>query len=158
MESSAHQILVDLIRRHRLAALGTLREGDPSVTLVPFAADPDGSAVYLLISRLANHTKDLLADPRAALMIAESDAEAHDPQGLARISLRGRVRVLEEGEPDHSAARSVYLHRFSTAEMLMQLGDFLLVRFEPAAARFIAGFGKIYDLTPKHLRDLIATE
>jgi putative heme iron utilization protein len=156
MEQTARQILVDLVRRHRMATLGTLREGAPSVSLVPFAADAEGAAVYLLISRLANHTRDLLADPRAALLVAEPDAGAHDPQGLARLSLRGRVRFLDDGEPDHSAARATYLGRFPTAEMLMQLGDFLLARFEPSGARFIAGFGRIYDLTPAHLAELVA--
>jgi len=158
MEHSARQILVDLVRRHRMAALGTIREEDPSVSLVPFAADPGGTAIYLLISRLANHTKDLLANPRAALMVAESDAGAHDPQGLARLSLRGSVRFLDESDQAHADARSTYLGRFPTAEMLMELGDFQLVRFEPTAARFIAGFGRIYDLTPKHLRELIAAD
>ncbi|MBX4303932.1 pyridoxamine 5'-phosphate oxidase family protein, partial [Mycobacterium tuberculosis] len=57
-----------LLRRSRQGALATLmaESGDPYCSLVNVATHPDGSPI-LLISRLAVHTRNLLADPRVSL-------------------------------------------------------------------------------------------
>jgi putative heme iron utilization protein len=59
-----------LLREGRSAALASLmpQSGDPYCSLVNVATAADG-APLLLISRLAVHTKNLIADPRASLMI-----------------------------------------------------------------------------------------
>jgi len=54
--------LVDLLRRRSTAALGTLHDGAPFVSMVPYAVLPDGAAFVVHVSRLAGHTKDMLAD------------------------------------------------------------------------------------------------
>ena len=57
----------------RVAAPGTLRDGAPFVSLVPFVVVLDAMvSFYIHISRLAQHTQDILADPRVGLMIAET--------------------------------------------------------------------------------------
>src|ERR1700761_7605473 len=77
-----------LLRRSRQGALATLMagSGDPYCSLVNVASHPDGSPI-LLISRLALHTKNLLADPRVSLMLDER-AEG-DPLEGSRIMLSG---------------------------------------------------------------------
>src|SRR6202163_4161529 len=79
-----------LLRRSRQGALATLMagSGDPYCSLVNVASHPDGSPI-LLISRLALHTKNLLADPRVSLMLDER-AES-DPLEGSRIMLAGRA-------------------------------------------------------------------
>src|SRR5437016_14342254 len=64
-----------LLREGRSGALATLMPGagDPYCSLVNFATAADG-APLLLISRLAVHTKNILADPRVSLMIDERKA------------------------------------------------------------------------------------
>jgi hypothetical protein len=61
-----------LLREGRSAALASLMPGtgDPYCSLVNVATAADG-APLLLISRLAVHTKNILADARASLMIDE---------------------------------------------------------------------------------------
>ena len=76
MDPSAHvkpaRLTRSLLSRSRQGALATLmREGgDPYCSLVNVASLPDGSPI-LLISRLAVHTKNILADPRVSLMLDE---------------------------------------------------------------------------------------
>src|SRR6187402_3624116 len=77
-----------LLRRSRQGALATLMAGtgDPYCSLVNLASHPDGSPI-LLISRLALHTRNILADTRVSLMLDER-AEG-DPLEGSRIMLGG---------------------------------------------------------------------
>ena len=79
-----------LTRRSRQGALATLMAGtgDPYCSLVNVASHPDGSPI-LLISRLAVHTKNLLADDRVSLMLDER--APGDPLEGARIMVAGRA-------------------------------------------------------------------
>src|SRR5829696_8041183 len=80
-----------LLRRSRQGALATLMAGtgDPYCSLVNVAAHADGSPI-LLISRLAVHTKNILADSRVSLMLDER--VSGDPLEGARIMLAGRAK------------------------------------------------------------------
>src|SRR3979411_3458701 len=79
-----------LLRRSRQGALATLMagSGDPYCSLVNVASHPDGSPI-LLISRLALHTRNILADSRVSPM--RDERVARDPLEGARIRLAGRA-------------------------------------------------------------------
>src|SRR6202011_877790 len=85
---NASQVARLLLRRSRQGALASLMagSGDPYCSLVNVASNVDGSPI-LLISRLALHTKNILADPRVSLMLDER--AAGDPLEGARIMLGG---------------------------------------------------------------------
>src|SRR5438128_7439177 len=102
-----------LLRRSRQGALATLmaESGDPYCSLVNVAAHADGSPI-LLISRLAVHTRNILADSRVSLMLDER--VAGDPLEGARIMLAGRA---EEADGDDAAAlHRRYLNAHPSAE------------------------------------------
>ena len=93
-----------LIRRRSHGALGTLLDGRPYVSLVATACDLDASPL-LLVSDLAQHTKNLLADPRVSLLF-EDTASYPDPLAGPRLSLLGRAeRCDEAGAASRFAAR-----------------------------------------------------
>ncbi len=153
MDDESKSKLLRLARRQRVAALGTLRsDGGPLVSQVLFLAAPDLAAFYILISRLAQHTQDIERDPRISLMIAESDDGQGDPQTLARLSLRGQARPLPNDDPAYAAVRAAYLEKFPQAAVALQLGDFLFYRLEPQSARYVAGFGKTFNLLAADLK------
>ncbi|HLX15764.1 MAG TPA: DUF2470 domain-containing protein [Bradyrhizobium sp.] len=135
-----------LLRRSRQGALATLMagSGDPYCSLVNVASHPDGSPV-LLISRLAVHTKNLLADTRASLMLDER-AEG-DPLEGARIMLSGRAE--EVSSPDLEIVRRRYLNAHSSAEAFVNFKDFSFFRIRPSGTHLVAGFGRIVDLKPE---------
>ena len=117
--------------------------GDPYCSLVNVASHPDGSPI-LLISRLALHTKNLLADPRVSLMLDER-AEG-DPLERSRIMLAGRA---EEASGDDAAILGRrYLNAHPSAEAFVEFKDFSFFRIIPSAAHLVAGFGRIVDLKP----------
>lgn len=155
-----------LLRRSRQGALATLmvEVRDPYCSLVATATDPDGSPL-LLISRLAIHTKNILADGRVSLMLDEralSDSGG-DPLEGARIMLAGTARQVE-GEAA-AISRRRYLAVHPSAEMFVDFPDFSFFRIEVRSVHLVAGFGRIVDLKPaqfltdvSHAAALIAAE
>lgn len=131
-----------LLREARSGALATLMQGsgDPYCSLVNVATAFDGSPL-LLLSTLAIHTKNLLADPRVSLMLDER--KAGDPLEGARIMLMGRATVTAD---EHDRRR--YLARQPEANMFVGFADFAVYRVQVAAAHLVAGFGRIVDLKP----------
>src|ERR1700758_1478812 len=89
-----------LLRRRREGALATLMagSGDPYCSLVNVASHADGSPI-LLISRLALHTRNILADSRVSLMLDERGEG--DPLEGARIMLAGKAEQAGEAEEGH---------------------------------------------------------
>lgn len=144
--------LAQLVRGRPLAALGTLHRGGPNVTLVQVAPAPDLAAFYLHLSRLALHTQDLLANPAAGLMISEAEAGNRNPLTLGRVSLQGEAFLLADDAPEAAAARRLYQDRFPRAAINFTLPDFGLFQFTPRSGRYVAGFGKIFDLGPEALK------
>ena len=142
-----------LLRRSRQGALATLmaRGGDPYCSLVNVATHADGSPI-LLISRLALHTQNILADARISLMLDER-AEG-DPLEGSRIMLAGRAE--EAGGDDVAILRRRYLNAHPSAEAFVDFKDFSFFRIRPHAAHLVAGFGRIVDLKPEQFLTEIA--
>jgi putative heme iron utilization protein len=143
---NAPKLARSLLRRSRQGALATLMRssGDPYCSLVNVASHCDGSPI-LLISRLALHTKNILADPRVSLMLDER-AEG-DPLEGARIMLAGRAEQADDA--DEPVLRQRYLNAHPSAEVFVNFKDFSFFQVRPAAAHLVAGFGRIVDLTPE---------
>ena len=122
-----------------LSTISVHRAGFPYGSLTPFALTAAG-APLLLLSGLAAHTKNLLADPRACLFVGDRTA-AEDPLAGARASLLGRVVRVEADEVADARAR--YVARHPKAEAYFQLKDFALWRLDVEEARLISGFGSM---------------
>src|SRR5207237_394097 len=134
-----------LLRRRRQGALATLMagSGDPYCSLVNVASHADASPI-LLISRLAVHTKNILADSRVSLMLDER--AAGDPLEGSRIMLAGRAE--EAAGEAAGILRRRYLNAHPSAEAFVDFKDFAFFRIVPSGAHLVAGFGRIIDLTP----------
>lgn len=144
-----------LLRRSRQGALATLMvgSGDPYCSLVNLASHPDGSPI-LLISGLAVHTRNILADGRVSLMLDER--AAGDPLEGARIMLSGRA---EQAGAETDLLRWRYLNAHPSAEAFVSFKDFSFFRIRPTGTHLVAGFGRIVDLKPEQfLTDLSGAE
>lgn len=135
-----------LLRRSRQGALATLMadSGDPYCSLVNLASHPDGSPI-LLISRLAVHTRNIVADTRVSLMLDER-AEG-DPLEGARIMLSGLAE--EAGNEGLALLRRRYLNAHPSAAGFVDFKDFSFFRIRPSGTHLVAGFGRIVDLKPE---------
>lgn len=117
-------------------ALGTLSatlSGHPHVSAVNYVSDGRGHPL-LLLSALAEHTRNLLRDPRVSLLVAE---DAADLQGARRLTLLGTA------EPAPPSCGPRYLRHLPAAADYFRLGDFSLYAIRPLRLRLISGFGDI---------------
>ena len=146
VDFDAGRLARSLLRRSRQGALATLMpgSGDPYCSLVNVASHADGSPI-LLISRLALHTKNILADSRVSLMLDERGPG--DPLEGSRIMLAGRAEEASGGEA--GILRRRYLNAHPSAEAFVNFKDFSFFRIRPTAAHLVAGFGRIVDLKPE---------
>jgi putative heme iron utilization protein len=134
-----------LIRSLDRAALATTMEGRPYVSLVVTACAGDASPL-LLLSDLAQHTANLRADPRVALLFDGSGGFA-DPLAGPRLSLLGRAEPCAD---DQLFAR--FLARHPSAAGYAGFGDFRLYRVAVERGHLVAGFGRIAWIAGDELR------
>ena len=98
-----------LLAEARTACLAFLdpETGAPSVSRIGFGLAPDGAALTLL-SDLAQHTRALRADPRAALLVGEPGPRG-DPLNSARLSVSVTARFIANTDPARTPLRDLWL-------------------------------------------------
>lgn len=127
------------LRARRHGVLSTLSRkfpGYPFGSVTPFVLDAAARPV-ILVSRLAEHTRNIEADPRVSLTVHDA---GEDVQVGARITLMGDAA---RAEADLDVLHARYLSYFPEAGRLLALGDFAFYRVEPRQLRTIGGFGDI---------------
>jgi len=140
-----------LVRQARTATLASIDRagGGAYASLVNVATDVDGAPI-LLISKLAWHTQNLLADERGSLMVAELPATG-DALAGQRVTVMGRW--AEAGE---ARLRRRYLARHPQAANYVDFGDFSFWRLAPGVIHGVAGFGRIETLSAAEVFPLAA--
>ena len=118
-----------------LATQSAQLPGYPYATVVPNVLDASHRPL-LLVSALAEHTKNLLADHQVSLSLLEPGTTK--VQAAARITLLGDA---EQFEPDELLTAR-YLRYLPDAVQYLEL-DFMFFRVNPKRVRFIAGVGKM---------------
>ena len=140
--------LVESGREGLLSSLSVDLGGWPFGSWVPYCLDEEGCPA-ILISSLAEHRKNLEADPRASLLVV-------DPSGAAapaRATLLARFTIVPDDDRAPLAAR--YLARVPDAQRIVAMRDFAFFRGAIERVRFIAGFGEIGWIDPAAWRSAI---
>ena len=130
--SEAARALLEQQREGVLATLSVRHAGWPFASLAPFALDVHGEPL-LLLSSLAEHTRNLRADARASLLVQDGQGQAG-----ARLTLLGTVEPVS---PDDVDARARYLKQHPDAREYLAMLDFFVYVLHVDSVRFIAGFG-----------------
>jgi len=143
--------LAALIRRERIAHLATLRQGAPMASMTLYLPDEGFTAFHVHVSRLAWHTQDMAQDARVALSIAQADDGRADPFTLRRVSIRGEALQISNQDSRFENLKTLWLARFPEQAINFQLADFSFWRIAPRDARFVAGFGRIQNLSAADL-------
>jgi putative heme iron utilization protein len=132
-----------LMRLARTGALATLeaREGAPLTTLIGVASDFDGAPLFLM-STLSRHTRNLVGDPRASLLLT-GPHERGDPLNHPRVTLSGRIERCAAPR-----AKVRYLQRNPKAGLYAGFADFALYQLRIDDVHFNGGFGRAAPLAP----------
>ncbi len=118
----------------------------PFGSVAPFVLDHAGNPV-ILISNIAEHTKNIAAKPKVSLLVF---AGMEDLQANARLTLLGDAIKIDKEDAD---LRARYLRYIPQAASYFDMHDFAFYRIRITQARYIAGFGKMswmagVDMTP----------
>ncbi len=135
-----------LMARANRAVLGSLSEdGSPFSSLVELAPLENGDAV-LLMSDLAQHAKNLKADPRASLLLSD-DVNSSLAFARGRATLTGMVALTED------AAHHAVFKALHPKSLLGGFHDFKLYHFGVSRAQVVAGFGRAGRVTLEVYRE-----
>jgi putative heme iron utilization protein len=119
--------------------------GYPFGSVVPFCLDGDGH-VIILISDLAQHTKNLKADAHCSLLVL---GEGDDVQTAARLTIMANAQAVANTELDAIAQR--YYRYFPQSRDFHRVHDFHFWRLTAVKYRYIGGFGRIHWAEPSLL-------
>jgi len=131
------------------ASLGTNHpSGTPFVSLVNVSRF-GSTDVVMLLSALAQNTRNLRADGRCSLLVASGTKPGIDPLTAPRVTLSGRAVMLTRDSDE--AERQCMLSRHPSSAMYAEFGDFAIFRFELLEAHLVAGFGRIQTISAREL-------
>lgn len=147
--------LRQLLEVQSVAALGTLHDGEPFVSMVPFALLPGGRGFVIHVSRLASHTRDMLASPAVSFMVMAAPEAGVAPQALARVTVQGESRQIGPADPLHAEAKTTYLARFPDSAPMFGFADFSLFLIEPRRVRFVGGFAQATTISAETLATIL---
>jgi putative heme iron utilization protein len=128
-----------LMRRQAHAALATSLDGRPYVSLVALAFDSDATPL-LLLSDLAQHSRDIAADAGVSLLF-DGGVSRHppaDPLAEPRLTVLG-----EAARCDDPPLVARFIGRHPSAAAYAGFGDFHLYRVTIGRGHLVAGFGRI---------------
>ncbi|MGJ0535041.1 MAG: HugZ family protein [Methylocystis sp.] len=128
-----------------LSTISARLKGYPFGSIAPFVLDHAGNPL-ILISTIAEHTKNIQADPRVSLIAF--DPASPDMQAGARLTLVGDAAIA----PKDDALRARYLRYLPQAASYFDMHDFQFYRIAVQQARYIGGFGKIHWIPGLELR------
>jgi putative heme iron utilization protein len=129
--------LVYLGRIGSLSTHSNRQPGFPFGSVMPYGLDASGRPIFL-ISTMAMHTQNLLANPRASLLVTQADSGG-DPLGASRVTLVGTVATVPSA--DLAEARQLYLERYANSKHWVDFEDFSFYRMEVVDVYFVGGFG-----------------
>ncbi len=138
--ADAARTLVEASAHGTLATLTLDPPGYPFGSIVSFALDGTGDPLFV-ISQLAEHTRNLSADGKASLLVAEAGEGEEDPLARGRVTLLGRAAPVDE--PGQAAAVDAVAARVPAVAGYASYGDFACWRLRLEAIRWVGGFGEM---------------
>jgi putative heme iron utilization protein len=131
--------------RGALSTIAVDPAGYPFGSIVSFGLDERGRPSFF-VSTMAEHTRNLDADPRASLLVSEAVPEGADPLAAGRVTLIGSVGEVTDAD-ERAAAREGYLAA-NPGAFYVDYGDFRCLRLEIDAIRYVGGFGRMSWVEP----------
>lgn len=148
-----HELLVPF----KSTVLGTLSSnGYPFSSYAPFYYD--GSIVYVFLSDIATHSKNMQARPKASAFFIEDESITSNIFKRKRISLQCDVKKIDRNTASFNTTMKAFQEKHSdgTLAMLMGMKDFNLYALTPIYGEATFGFGEAYTIGGKNMNRLLA--
>ncbi len=132
--------LLSVQTRAALSTLSLSPPGMPFGSVITYGLDPGGRPSFF-VSTMAEHTRNLDADPRASILVVADTPAGADPLASGRVTLMGQVGEITDPD-ERAAARDGYLAANPNA-FYVDYGDFRCLRLEVTGVRYVGGFGRM---------------
>lgn len=149
--------LTELLKGYQSVVLGTQgSNGYPFSSYAPFYYD--GEQVYIFISNIATHAKNIQATPWASAFFIEDENRCKNIFARKRISLQCNVTSISREEETFGAIMAHFQSKFDTEmiTMLMGMKDFNLYALKPIYGEATFGFGEAYNIGGEKMNELVA--
>ena len=136
------------IRTLQLATIG--ENNEPHCGYTPFVYD--GKDLIIFISRLAVHTRDLLANPKLGTMLIDDEQDSNNLFARCRVRYQCEANAIKPDEQQYTTLLDRYQDRHGkVVNLIRQLPDFILFRLVPTSGVFVVGFGEAYRIEGEHM-------
>ncbi|WP_299199155.1 pyridoxamine 5'-phosphate oxidase family protein [uncultured Amphritea sp.] len=144
-DSQAFQQLDRLLQLSNTLQLATQGETGPEASYSPFVFS--GGNLYIFVSQLASHTRNLMRSPAAGVMLIEDEASSRNIFARNRITLQCHASEIAGDDKEYEPVMRLYRERHGpTVDLLRTLPDFRLFRLIPRQGRLVLGFGRAFTL------------
>jgi putative heme iron utilization protein len=126
--------------RGALSTIATDPAGYPYGSVASYGLDERGNPLFF-VSLMAEHTQNVLRDPRASLLVTEPVPEGADPLASGRVTLMGPMTAVADHE--RAAVRELYLAANPASAYYIDFGDFAFYRLEVESIRYVGGYGRM---------------
>jgi len=116
--------------------------GYPFGSVTPFCLDDNFNPI-ILVSEIAQHTKNMIKDNKVSLTITES-GEEEEKQSLGRYTCLADAFKIEKTSDEYDVISETYLRHYPQAKHYFEAHNFNFFRLNFVKGRFIKGFGKIH--------------
>ena len=104
------------------------------------------------ISELAQHTRNLLENPRASLLFIADESDTRNLFGRQRLTLNCQARQISPSDPQADQLLDQFERSFGkTVGLLRSLGDFHLFAFEVHSGAYVRGFAQAWEIADASL-------
>ena len=134
-------------------------DGHPTASYAPYLSDEEPLLFYIFISELAEHTGNLLQNPKASLLFIDNEAESGSLFARKRITYSCKVEAISRDQLIFDTLLDRFEARHgSTMALLRTCQDFHLFRLTPTKASYVRGFGDAFEFDLNPLDGRIPTE
>ncbi len=159
-ESAKLQHEMSAFRATRLSVVlaTTNSEGLPDASYAPCLEDAAGH-VYIFVSGLARHTRNLLTTGRASVLFIEDEGDAANVFARRRLTLDCSAAPISRDHPDWAGLLDGLTERQGKmVETLRGLADFQLFRLTPRSATYVRGFGQTFRVEGEELKQVVRVQ
>ena len=151
------KLLEELLKSFQSVVLGTIAQnGYPFSSYAPFYYD--GEQIYIFISDIATHSKNIQSTKKASALFIEDEKESDNIFARKRISLQCDVTLISRDDDRFIPVMNAFQekHTGGTLSMLMGMSDFNLYALKPIYGEATFGFGEAYNIGGEKMNMLIA--
>ncbi|NDJ25243.1 HugZ family protein [Nostoc sp. B(2019)] len=130
-------------------------QGIPNSSYAPYMMD-DAKNIYIYVSGLASHTKNIYVNPHVSVLFIEDEAQTNQIFARRRLSFDCTAALIERETDKWNEIVEQFQERFGQIiEVLRGLGDFRIFQLTPSEGRFVIGFGAAYHISGDNLHQLV---